>query len=60
MNTSLTPDTEKTLINLGHAFDGYAYAKQVWHTPEQEVHAALKKRLAQVQESGKLFLICKR
>ncbi|QNE42030.1 hypothetical protein F1C16_20630 (plasmid) [Hymenobacter sp. NBH84] len=56
MSTNLTSETEKTIISLGHAFDGYAYAGKVWNTPEAEIHTVLGQRLMQVQESGRLFL----
>jgi hypothetical protein len=56
METGLTPDTEHRLLSLGQVFDGYAYARGVWHCQEEEVHPTLKKRLQHVQETGKLFL----
>lgn len=56
MSTNLTSESEQTIINLGHAFDGYAYAVKVWHSPEAGGHTALGQRLKQVQESGRLFL----
>lgn len=56
MNTELSQSTEQTIINLGHAFDGYAYAVKVWHSPEAGTHTVLGQHLAQVQESGRLFL----
>lgn len=56
MNPGLTTETELAILNLAHAFDGYAYAEQVWRTPEKEIHATLGQRMMQVQESGRLFL----
>ena len=55
MNSGLTPDTDQTVINLAHAFDGYACTRQVWNTPEEEVHTVLGQRMMQVQQSGRLF-----
>ena len=54
MNTGLTPKTDQTIINLAHAFDGYAYAKQSWQLPEERVHSALAERLQQMQQTGRL------
>jgi hypothetical protein len=56
METGLTTDTEHSLLSLGQVFDGYAYAREVWHCREEEVHPTLNKRLQQVQETRKLFL----
>ena len=54
METGLTPDTEQRLLSLGHVFDGYAYARAVWHCQEEEVHPTLKERLRHVQQTGRL------
>ena len=56
METGLTPRTDQTIINLAHAFDGYAYAKQALHTSDEGFHEILGKRMLEVKESGKLFL----
>jgi hypothetical protein len=56
MSSMLSSGIEQTIINLAHSFDGYAYAKQVWYNPDQEVYTTLNERLAQVQESGKFFV----
>lgn len=56
MLTGLATETEQTIINLSHVFDGYAYAVKVWHSPEAGGLTALGQRLKQVQESGRLFL----
>lgn len=56
METGLTPDTEQRLLSLGHLFDGYAYARAVWHCQEEDVHPTLKERLRHVQQTGRLFL----
>lgn len=45
MNTGLTSETEQAILHLAHAFDGYAYAKQVWYTPEEEIHPVLGQRM---------------
>ena len=54
MNTSLTPETDQTIINLAHAFDGYAYAKEAWQLAEERVHSTLAERLQQTQQTGRL------
>lgn len=56
METGLTTTTDHSLTSLGHVFDGYAYAREVWQCPEAEVHPTLEKRLRHVQETGRLFV----
>jgi hypothetical protein len=54
MNTGLTPETDQTIINLAHAFDGYAYAKKAWQLAEERVQSTLAERLQQTQQTGRL------
>ena len=56
MSTNLTKEVEQTIINLGHAFDGYAYATKVLQTSDEGFHEIMGKRVTQVQESRRLFL----
>ena len=55
MNSGLTPETEQTIINLAHAFDGYAYAERHWQA-EGSSHQTLPQRWQQMQESNRFFL----
>ncbi|HEX8327999.1 MAG TPA: hypothetical protein VF629_10700 [Hymenobacter sp.] len=55
MNTNLTHETEQAILHLGHAFDGYTYAQQVWQAGEEH-HRQLEVRLNQVQTTGRFFL----
>lgn len=56
MNTGLTARTDQTIINLAHAFDGYAYARQALQASDEGFHEILGKRTLEAQESGKLLL----
>lgn len=55
MNPGPTEQTQQTIIDLAHAFDGYAYAEQHWHA-EGTSHGTLLKHLQQMQESNRFFL----
>lgn len=55
MSTSLSQQAEQATLHLGHAFDGYTYAKQVWQAGEHH-HRQLEVRLKQVHTTGRLFL----
>jgi len=55
MNSGLTPETEQTIINLAHAFDGYAYAERHWQA-EGSGQQTLLQRWQQIQESNRFFL----
>ena len=53
MNTGLTPETDQTIINFAHAFDGYAYAQQRW--PGEEGYGQrLSQLVADVERTGRL------
>ena len=54
MNTGLSPETDQTIINLAHAFDGYAYAEKAWQLAEERVRSTLAERLQQMQQTGLL------
>lgn len=56
MFTNLTQQTEQMILDLGHAFDGHAYATKALHTSDEGFHELLGKRVKQIQESGRLFL----
>ena len=55
MSTNLSPQAEQAILHLGHAFDGYTYAQQVWQAGEEH-HKQLEVRLNQVLTTGRLFL----
>lgn len=53
MNSGLTPETEQTIINFAHAFDGYAYAQQRW--PNEEGYGQhLSQLVADIAQTGRL------
>ena len=53
MNTGLTSNADQTIINLAHAFDGYAYVEREW--PTAGGPDALRHQWSQLQETGRLF-----
>ena len=55
MYSGLTPETEQTIINLAHAFDGYAYAKRHWQA-ERSSHQTLLQHWQRMQDSNRFFL----
>lgn len=57
MRTSLTPETEQTIINLAHSFDGYAYAGQVWLSGDEgRLHEELADRYKKLRTTGRFWL----
>ena len=53
MNSGLTPKTRQTVVNLAHAFDGYACVAREW--PTTSGLDALRHHWSQLQETGCLF-----
>ena len=57
MNTGLTAETTQTIINLGHAFNWYAYARKTWPgRDDAALHAAMGQQLQHLKASSKLYL----
>ncbi|GAA4365856.1 hypothetical protein GCM10023185_36530 [Hymenobacter saemangeumensis] len=57
MNTGLSPEATQTIINLGHAFNWYAYAQKKWPgLDDAGLHAEMGQMLQHLKTSAKLYL----
>jgi len=58
MNTKLSSETELTIIQCAHRFDGYAYTKERLGTKaavSDSEHTHLLQQLKHLQENGRLY-----
>jgi len=54
MNTSLSLETEQTILNLGNnAFDWYSYAQKKW-SGQEDIHTRMDQKLKHFKETARL------